>query len=965
MVFMGSEAFPDENEYDAYLQQHGGSSNAYTDAEETVFSCDVHPGSLAGALQRFAAQFVAPLCAEGASGREVQAVESEFQQAMQSDGSRLLQVQSAAAPPRHPSAIFGWGNAESLERGPAARAGGLRPALLAHHARHYTAQRMTLVVLGAQPLDELQAMVVPLFSSVPAGAAVAGGAPDFGEHGSPLAPTHGCLVRLPSVKEAHSLTFTFSLPPMGESYLAKPEEYASHLLGHEGPGSLLSALKARGLATDLSAGVAEGGHERSSAGWQFSLCCTLTEAGAARWADTARLVFAAARLLRQAGPLRWVWEELAAIKALEFRFAEEEEAFDYVTRLAASAPRYAPEHAVAGEALLTDFDPGRISGVLELLMPHNCRIDFQSSAFAGAGGEAAKLQAMLRWPLEGEGPACELLTERWMGVPYSTLRLPPALMDAWAAAEGVHAPDLALPPRNEFIPTDFALVGAAGGAASAPPAEDDGDAYPPVPGTPHRAPAPPARLGGSAGGARGWHKLDGFGGRFGAPRAALHVAFTASAAAAGGGAGEALTWLGVRLAEEALAEVTYLADVAGLRCSLHPDTGRRFELKLEGFSHKLPALAQTLFASLGALAAPAPAHADDAVFGRVREKELRRLQNALIKPAKHAAYLRLRLLRERGFALAELVSAVEAATPAGVAQHMAQLLASASAFDALLVGNVGAAAAEALLAQCAAALPAAPGARPSAAERALRIPPRATALLFDHARNGEESNSALEAYWQLGEGGCVSAEQRAVVELAAQLLSEPLFDVLRTKEQLGYTVQSGVRETHGALGWAVTIVSDKAAPAQLEARLEAFLAAFREQLADMPADQFERNRASVVAARLRKDRALGDEAERHWEAVWDRSGEWGRREAVAAAAAALSQQEVLVWFDEWLAAGGASRRRLVVHVAAAGRAEEARGAARARAAEAGTRLVEGDDEAAMAALKAAWGYCLPTPELLE
>ena len=133
MVFMGSQAFPDENEYDAYLQQHGGSSNAYTDAEQTVFSCDVHPASLRGALERFAAQFVAPLCAEGSSGREVLAVESEFQQARHSDSSRLLQVQSAAAPPGHPASVFGWGNAASL----GAAGGLLRQRLLAHHAQHY------------------------------------------------------------------------------------------------------------------------------------------------------------------------------------------------------------------------------------------------------------------------------------------------------------------------------------------------------------------------------------------------------------------------------------------------------------------------------------------------------------------------------------------------------------------------------------------------------------------------------------------------------------------------------------------------------------------------------------------------------------------------------------------------------------------------------------------------------------
>ena len=31
MLFMGSEAFPDENEYDSFLSSHGGSSNAYTE----------------------------------------------------------------------------------------------------------------------------------------------------------------------------------------------------------------------------------------------------------------------------------------------------------------------------------------------------------------------------------------------------------------------------------------------------------------------------------------------------------------------------------------------------------------------------------------------------------------------------------------------------------------------------------------------------------------------------------------------------------------------------------------------------------------------------------------------------------------------------------------------------------------------------------------------------------------------
>ena len=31
MLFMGSEAFPDENDYDSFLSKNGGGSNAYTE----------------------------------------------------------------------------------------------------------------------------------------------------------------------------------------------------------------------------------------------------------------------------------------------------------------------------------------------------------------------------------------------------------------------------------------------------------------------------------------------------------------------------------------------------------------------------------------------------------------------------------------------------------------------------------------------------------------------------------------------------------------------------------------------------------------------------------------------------------------------------------------------------------------------------------------------------------------------
>lgn len=49
----------------------------------------------------------------------------------------------------------------------------------------------------------------------------------------------------PAVKEHHEVTVTFQLPCLRPLYASKPDHYISHLVGHEGPGSLLAALKVR------------------------------------------------------------------------------------------------------------------------------------------------------------------------------------------------------------------------------------------------------------------------------------------------------------------------------------------------------------------------------------------------------------------------------------------------------------------------------------------------------------------------------------------------------------------------------------------------------------------------------------------------------------------------------------------------------------------------------------------------
>ena len=62
--------------------------------------------------------------------------------------------------------------------------------------------------------------------------------------------------------------------------------------------------------------------------------------------------------------------------------------------------------------------------------------------------------------------------------------------------------------------------------------------------------------------------------------------------------------------------------------------------------------------------------------------------------------------------------------------------------------------------------------------------------------------------------------------LFAQIVQEPCFNVLRTKEQLGYIVFSGTKVQTGMVGFRVLVQSERD-PVYLEERVEAFLSSVK------------------------------------------------------------------------------------------------------------------------------------------
>merc|ERR1719253_482693 len=147
MLFLGTEAFPDEAEYKRFVKGHGGKCNAATGDATTCYAFDIAPDHLGGALDRFSQFFLAPLFTVAATEREINAVDSEHSMRITDDGRRSYASLLLDANPKHPL-HWGSGNAQSLRDVPREQGRDPHAEVVGFYRENYTSEDMTLAVLG-------------------------------------------------------------------------------------------------------------------------------------------------------------------------------------------------------------------------------------------------------------------------------------------------------------------------------------------------------------------------------------------------------------------------------------------------------------------------------------------------------------------------------------------------------------------------------------------------------------------------------------------------------------------------------------------------------------------------------------------------------------------------------------------------------------------------------------------------
>ncbi|MDI5890085.1 insulinase family protein [Halomonas rhizosphaerae] len=416
MLFLGTDAYPESDAYQAYLSRHGGSHNAFTAPHDTNYFFDIEPDALPGALDRFSRFFVAPLFNADRLESERNVVHSEYQARLREDGRRAQDVLNELLNPDHPTTGFSVGSRETLADRPEGEPS-LRERVIDFYENHYGANVMHLAVVAPQPLDDLEALVTERFAEIPDRGLSRPviEAPLVAEETLPRA------AEMQSVRDSQRVSFLFPVPDPQQAYRHKPADYLAHLLGHEGEGSLLAVLREAGWADGLSAGVTRGDGRHAL----FAVDISLTPAGADRLDRIQESLFAAIDQIRDAGLEAWRYEEQARLAEQQFRFQQHGSPQSDAMRLAMNLSRYPLADVNVAPYRMDGFDRDQIVRWLDGLRPERLL-----RLYSGPDVEGEKVSP-------------------WFDAPWREVE---------AATDAEPLAGLALPEPNPYIAEDLELL---------------------------------------------------------------------------------------------------------------------------------------------------------------------------------------------------------------------------------------------------------------------------------------------------------------------------------------------------------------------------------------------------------------------------------------------------------------------------------------------------------------------------
>ena len=861
MLFMGSARYPAEGEYAQYVVSHGGAVNGYTLSEETNFHLRVEAAYLYGAMDRMSAAFVSPLLSHSSLQREMQAVHSEYSKNELTDERRLYQVLATQALPDHPMHHFSTGSIQTLNHSSIHHQ-------LRHFLRsHYSANLMTLAVLGREPLSRLQFEVQHLFSHIPNTRLQPPKLPEA----APYQPG----INLPSLTFLQPIATTqivnlyFPLPaPSSPSVRSQRlPEYLLYLLAHEGPGSLVAHWRSRGVARGVNASLTIDGSSFAVLQYQLTLQPEAVTARDWREAGEGRLpalldevvqsVFAYIRRVRTEGETadgQRRWEEWRSQLQVSWDWQEPQDPYELVPLLAKKLQNTRAELVLDPPQQL-QYEAEQLHRLWRCLSPENLMLHIASSTF----------------PFQYER------VEPWYSAPYTNASLPSALQTRYAETRL----PVTLPAPNPFIPRNFSLVEL-----------DSADLDHPV-----------------LLAANDYHRL--YYNQALDPRLPLSLFYVTiySSKLHREPQHQACLLLLAAMANEALAARLYSARLTGYTAVVSA-TPTGLHLELEGPSCLFP---HVLSVVVNGLLSPALSVQQ---FVAVKAALLTSLSSFSQQQVyQQALYLASLWMEEDKLSNADAVSLLQGMHSDSDYAGFVSLLADSSFVEMLGYGNVDRRTVRLYAATVMAALDAkrSTHARQWKEQRRqtrdialpaqfmLSLPP-AEYVLRSPVLDGLSRNSAVVL--QLVVCQYRQVRQSVLLDMIALLLKEPAFATLRTKEQLGYIVHTQAVTRQQTQRMLTVVVQSAAYSASyLTERVLAFLSSFQHELQAMTVTQWERARSVLLIAKKMEQDSVREKGADWWQQI-NAGDEWRRKQQEEEEVRRMTHQDLLQLY-RWRIAGQA------------------------------------------------------------
>lgn len=911
MLFMGTDKYPIENEYSKYLTDNGGGSNAYTSEEYTVYYFDILPDFLEPGLDRFSSFFTCPLFNVDSVDREMQAVDSENAKNLQQDMWRQWQLFKSLARSDHPLNGFSTGNLTTLKTIPESVHLSTRELMVQFYNSFYSSNIMTLVIYGKEDLDTLE-MYASKFNSITN--------KNYKQPSFPSDPytavETGCIVEVVPIKDIKKLEMSFPMKSLDTYYRSKPVNYISYLLGHESEGSILFYLKQLGYANDLSC------YPDSYQDFAYlSIKIVLTDEGVANADEVIGIVFTYIGLLVQAslsaeGLPAWIAKEIQLIQANNFKFQSKYDPQSYVVKLGENMQLFNTEH-ILNNSLIFDVDLELVTSFLQYLTPENCIVMICSKDFVNKTSlkekyydtdyNHKKFDSITQLSMWND---CIQLKSKhnamlYFPVPNTMIASDFSLKDdSQSDSDGSSDYKYPILSQNVIIERDTVTASTADSEAT------PGVAVPvikPV-GLCHRL----------------WYLHDTV---FKVPKAVFNIQFQ-SQYCIGTVSNQVATELFTKVLLDNMNAYLYYSKLAGLYLSISRNK-YGFDTTIYGYNEKIHVLLDRLVEEMLMLST-APVLLDK--YNRIKQKLLEDYNNLLYSQAYSIAIETSMLcLEEPRFSIYDRYDALFNLTIVDFQSFACTLLKSIHV-EVLMHGNCTRAEASKLTSLLTGKLKKKPLSKCNLPYiRNVQLTPGCTYVSMQHSKyyNEQEANSAIENIYiccnkerkhehQLASiidssssSSSDNIKQEAYTRLLVQLIKEPAFDNLRTKQQLGYIVSTNVKDMVSYYGVQVVVQSSNRDAKYLDDAIELFLASFYDELALYTNDSIQSNINATIEGLLEKPKNLSEEASKYWNSIISKKYLFNSDAMVASylQSNTITVSEVLDFYSRMLLSSSNSRRK--------------------------------------------------------